>query len=122
MSNGSQQAPGSTSRDPWEAYTPPRIVTTGPKPAEVRMPLFYVDDVEYTAPRFISAPTAIRALRTIALRGPDAGIWEMVEECLSSEALEILTTCEHVSYEDAQHMLQQLGRLYYGQAQALGKG
>lgn len=113
-----------TTHDPiWDGYVPPRIDTTGPKPAQDRMPIFYVTteegEKEYTAPRRVSAPLAIRAIRMTALRGPEAGSWLMVEESLSEEAMEILTTCEHVLYEDAQRILTQLGRLYYGQAREM---
>lgn len=103
----------------WEGYTPPRIDTTGPKPDQDRMPIFYVTteegEKEYTAPRRVSARTAIRAIRTVALQGPEAATWLMLEESLSEEALKVLTDSEWVTYDQAQTVLQQLGRLYYGQ-------
>lgn len=119
-----------TATDPiWDGYVPPRIDTTGPKPDQDRMPIFYVtvptevegqtEEKVFTAPRRVSAPVALQALRMTAVRGPEAGTWLMVEESLSEEAMEVLTTCEHLTYEDAQKILTQLGRLYYGQAQAL---
>lgn len=122
-----------SAQDPWAGYTPPRIDTTGPKVDQERMPLFYLTvpdedspaegatrEVEHTAPRRVSAPAAIRALRTIATQGPDAGAWQMIEESLEPDTLKVLETCEHVSYEQAQTMLSQLGALYYGQVKALG--
>ena len=113
-----------TPQDPWADYVPPRINTTGQAPTQERMPLFYLEtgegEVEHTAPRRISAPAAIRAIQTIAQRGPEAGTWQMLEDSLEPDTLKVLTECEHVEYEVAQRMLQQLGRLYYGQAMELG--
>lgn len=112
----------------WNDYVPPRIDTTGPKPDQERMPIFYVTEldsdgqpgeVEYTAPRRVSAPVAIRAIREVALRGPEAGSWFMLENSLTPAALKVLTESEYVTYEDAQKVLRQLGRLYYGQLQEL---
>lgn len=107
----------------WDGYQPPRIDTTGPKPDQERMPIFYVTteegEVEHTAPRRVSAPVAIRAIREVALRGPEAAAWYALENSLKPESLKVLTESEYVSYEDAQKVLKQLGQLYYGQVMDL---
>lgn len=116
---GGGRAVGGADSDVWDGYTPPRIVTTDAPVDADRMPIFYVDDTEYTAPARVPAYVAVQAIKVGARQGPEAMTWHMVEKCLSAEAIEVLETSEHITYEDAQAIFTQLGRLYYGQAQAL---
>jgi hypothetical protein len=125
MSNKSKRGPQGNGRpdpagsDVWGDYDPPRIVTTDAPADTERMPIFYVDDAAHTAPARVPAYVAVQAIKIGARQGPEAMTWHMVEKCLAPESIEVLETSEHITYEDAQRIFTQLGRLYYGQAQAL---
>ena len=105
--------------DPWAGYTPFRYDPEAPELEEERMPLFYMGDKEYTAPRRVSAPTALKCLETAARQGVAAATYQVVIDAIVEEAFQVLTDAKMVPYEEAQAMISQLGKVYFGQSMEL---
>lgn len=105
--------------DPWAGYTPFRYQPDAPAVEEDRMALFYMGEKEYTAPRRVSAPTALRALENAATKGIPYATYRVVVDSIGEEAYAILTEAHQVPYEEAQEMITRLGRLYFGQVMEL---
>lgn len=105
--------------DPWAGYTPFRYQPDAPAVEQERMPLFYMGDTEYTAPKRVSAPTALQALQDAATKGIPYATYRVVVDSIGEEAYKLLTESPQVPYEEAQEMITRLGRLYFGQAMEL---
>lgn len=102
-------------------YSPFRIDTSAP-PLEdgPRVPLFYVDDREYTIPERIPARLSIMAIKIAATQGRDAAKWYLVENALTPEAISELTEGEasrRVTREQVRDLFTELGERYFGQAE-----
>lgn len=105
--------------DPWAGYTPYRYAADAPAVEEERMPLFYIGDTEYTAPKRVSVSAALRCLEKAATNGVAAGTYAVLLEALGAETFQVLTDAKQVPYEEAQDMITRLSRLYFGQAMEL---
>lgn len=105
--------------DPWAGYTPFRYQPDAPAVEDERMPLFYMGDTEYTAPRRVSAPVALQALENAALKGIPYATYRVVIDAIGEDAFKVLTDSHQVPYEEAQAMITQLGKVYFGQAMEL---
>lgn len=105
--------------DPWAGYTPFRYSPDAPALEEERMPLFYMGEKEYTAPKRVSAPVALKALQNAAERGIPYATYHVVLDSIGEEAFQVLTESRQVAYAEAQEMITRLGRLYFGQSMEL---
>lgn len=104
------------------AFEPIRIDTSQP-PVEVkRIPLFYIDDQEYSAPEQVPAHVAVAALEVVYERGASAAAYFMLEKAVGKETIDALTECPHVTYPQVQAIFQKVGQMYWGQVEdMLGK-
>lgn len=102
-----------------DGYVPFRIDTSQPPVETDRIPLFYIDDKEYTGPARVSVGTALKALEIAATQGITAGAWHCLIESIGRDAYEDLTACEHVTYEQAQALFSKISDMYFGQAMEL---
>lgn len=109
----------SQSTDPWAGYTPFRYDPEAPALEEERMPLFYMGEKEYTAPKRVSAPTALKALENAARKGVAYATYRVVIDAIGEDAFQVLTDSHQVPYEEAQDMITQLGKVYFGQSMGL---
>lgn len=107
------------STDPWSGYAPFRYQPDAPAVEVERMPLFYMGDTEYTAPKRVSAPVALKALENAALKGVAFATYQVVLDSIGEDAFKVLTESHQVPYEEAQEMITQLGKVYFGQAMGL---
>lgn len=105
--------------DPWANYTPFRYDPDAPAVEAERMALFYMGEKEYTAPKRVSAPVALKALQNAAEKGIPYATYQVVLDAIGEEAFGVLTDSHQVPYEEAQAMITQLGRVYFGQAMEL---
>lgn len=105
--------------DPWAGYAPFRYSPDAPAVEEERIPLFYMGEKEYTAPKRVSAPVALKAIQNAAVKGIPFATYRVVVDAIGEEAFQVLTDSHQVPYEEAQEMITRLGRLYFGQAMAL---
>lgn len=97
-------------------FEPVRIDTSEQPIAERdRVPIFYIDEVEYTAPRVASGSMAWRALELLAERGPGAAAHHMMIEALGDKAMTALKSCEQISIEENKRILGGLAAAYWGQ-------
>lgn len=100
-------------------YEPIRIDTSQPPVDAERMPLFYIDDQEYTAPVRVPANVAIEALEVTYRQGSAAAAYFMLEKAVGKDTIDALTSCPQVTYEQAHSLLQQVGQMYWGQLETL---
>lgn len=105
--------------DPWAGYTPFHYQPDAPAVELERMPLFYMGETEYTAPKRISAPVALQAIQNAAERGIPYATYHVIIDAIGEDAFKVLTDSHQVPYEEAQAMITQLGRIYFGQAMEL---
>lgn len=113
-STRNQEKSGST-----ESYVPFRIDTSQPPVETDRIPLFYIDDKEYTGPSRVSVATALKALEIAATKGITAGAWHCLIESIGQDAYDDLIACEHVTFEQAQGLMTKISDMYFGQAMEL---
>lgn len=98
------------------AYVPFRIDTSKPAVEAERIALFYIDDREYSGPARVSVGTAIKALEIAATQGVQAAAWHCLVSSIGQEAIDALTECEHVTFEQAQSLMTKISDMYFGQA------
>ncbi|HEU4754005.1 MAG TPA: hypothetical protein VFU47_12925 [Armatimonadota bacterium] len=96
-------------------FTPFRIDTSAPPVEAERVPVFYIDDTEYTIPAQVSAATAMQALEIAVTKGPTAAAWHMISEALGEEGIRALQECRHITHEQVRGLFAQIGRIYFGQ-------
>lgn len=103
-------------------YVPFRIDTSVPLVEAERLPLFYIDDTEYTGPKTVSGPTALKALQWLAEKGQQYAAYKVLIDCIGQEAYDTLTGCEQLTLEQVRSMVNKISDLYFGQAlEALGE-
>lgn len=117
--NGSASRPTPESSDFMDDYTPFRIDTSAPPIDHERIPIFYVDDVEYTIPKRVPAGVAMKALQLSAEQGRDVAAYFMVVDALGQDVVEMLQDSKHLELEDATALFSKLGRMYLGQMEAM---
>lgn len=115
----SQNGPGVTENPATDGYTPFRIDTSKPPVDAERIPLFYIDDREYTGPKQIPGGLALQALQVTVHQGRAAGAYFCMEEAIGKEAVDDLLNCKQLTYEQARDFLTQISAMYYGQAMEL---
>lgn len=105
--------------DPWSGYTPYRYDPDAPAVEGERVPLFYMGDKCYTAPKRIGVAAGLQAIENAALKGIPFATYQLVLDCIGPEAFQVLSEAKMVPYEEAQEMISRLGKLYFGQAMDL---
>lgn len=120
MSKGQRNRNGRSGQGttPTQGYVPLRIDTTGPKVEEERIPLFYIDDEEFTGPARISAATALKALEVAYENSvPAAAFWCLIE-AIGEDGYKALTerAAEYMEFEQAQDLMNKIKDMYFGQA------
>lgn len=71
-----------------------------------RVPLFYIDDVEYTIPDRVSANVALKYMRMVRVSGVDAASAWLLEEVLGDDAYTALMNYDGLTVTH----LEQIGR------------
>lgn len=102
-----------------DSYVPFRIDTSQPAVEADRIPLFYIDDKEYTGPARVSVGTALKALEIAATQGITAGAWHCLIESIGQDAYDDLIACEQVTFDQAQNLMTKISDMYFGQAMEL---
>lgn len=87
-------------------YQPPRIYTKQDddqvETAEVeQIPVFYIDDREYTVPADLPPAVGLRYLRNVRYLGPDAAMYDLLVEALTEgeAAYNALADCDEIDRE-----------------------
>ncbi len=100
-------------------FEPVRIETRSePVPVE-RVPLFYLDDVEYTVPTVIPRSVSFKVLKTLRASGEAAAGQHALELLLGEEGYEALTSSDDISDEQFEQIMQIAASLVFG---SQGKG
>jgi hypothetical protein len=95
-------------------YTPVRLSTNSEAPPEERVPLFYIDDVEYTAPKQFTASFALRYVNVVVNRGIDAGVAWLLENGLSPGGYQALLTHDQLEPEQLAVIVSHLQEMVAG--------
>ncbi len=96
-------------------FEPVRITTTDVEVEEAtRVPLFYIDDEEYTIPQTFSASIGLRYLRNINVDGRDYAIAQLMEEVLGEEGFEALSTCNYLTKTQIENITEYIVELALG--------
>jgi len=87
-----------------------------------RVPLFYIDDVEYSMPAKIPGNVALKYLRKIRTDGVEvAGAW-LLEEVIGTEAYEALMNYDGLTIEQLNQVIAIVERHALGSVEARGNG
>jgi len=90
--------------------------TAAPAPVE-KVPLFFIDDVEYGMPKKIRPNVSLKYLRMIREQGADvAGAW-LLEEVIGTEAYEALMNYNALEEEHLNRVMQIVEKHVLGQAE-----
>ncbi len=98
-------------------FTPVQLSTKAPVVEEERIPIFYVDDVEYTVPKKIPRSLSLKIMRTARLQGDLAASQELMEAVMGEDAYIALMNCESVTDEQLDQISQFINDLAMGQAE-----
>lgn len=108
MSNNNRnrsRRPRTRSRRP-EAYEPVRISTKPAegeesKPEPKRIPLFYIDGVEYSVPEALPPAIGLRYLRDVRDGGNvDFAVAQLLTEAMGEDAFDALADCDQVGHAE----------------------
>lgn len=89
--------------------------------ADERIPVFYLDGVEYTIPKRVNMSIGLRFIRDRAKYGSDVAIVNLMEEMLGQEAYEALLNYDGVTEEDFEQITMILSRAAMGKLEAQKK-
>lgn len=81
---------------------------------EERVPLFYIDDDEFTIPKKIKPNVAMRYLTDVRDRGPEVALAEVMTEILGEDAMDALAESEAVTDEQMQQIMGIVQKLLLG--------
>lgn len=81
------------------SYEPVRISTKDKVEEIERVPLFYIDDDEYTIPKKFAPNVGIQYLRDLNEDGRDFAVARLMKAALGSEAFDALADCESITKE-----------------------
>lgn len=101
------------------AFEPIRISTQGPSIEDKREPVFYIDDIEYTAPVQLSGGTLLEAVFIAVNAGRAAGATFLAQRALGSDAINALFACKYVTPAQARSLITQLGEQYMAEAMTI---
>lgn len=91
-------------------------------PTEERVPIFYIDDDEYTIPKFISKSYAMNVMDRAREVGMEIAVTEAMEELLGEEGYQALLKCPSISDEDWEKFQTIFRDLVFGPPEKQGKG
>ncbi|MGC5565343.1 hypothetical protein ACPYPG_21245 [Streptomyces sp. FR-108] len=91
-------------------------------PTEERVPIFYIDDDEYTIPKFISKSLSLNVLDRARDVGMEIAVTEAMEELLGEDGYKALLNCPSVSDEDWDAFQTIFRDLVFGKPEEQGKG
>ncbi|MFJ8935353.1 hypothetical protein ACIRL0_06490 [Streptomyces sp. NPDC102365] len=91
-------------------------------PTEERVPIFYVDDDEYTIPKFISRSFSLGVMERARDVGMEIAVTEAMEELLGDDGYKALLNCPSISDEDWDAFQTIFRDLVFGKPEEQGKG
>lgn len=104
------------SRPPWrrprrrprsaDDFTPVRISTSEPTEAVKQIPLFYIDDQEYTVPAKLPPALGLRYLRDVRDRGSDYATAELLIAALGEEGFDALSECDAIDADQMDSIIE----------------
>lgn len=109
-------------------FEPVVIDATGPSIEDERFTVFEIIEPgdapvrQYTAPRRISAGAALRAIHIAASRGDAAAEAWCARYALGDQGVNALYGCKHIIAEQANEIMGNLGKLFFGQAREQAAG
>lgn len=118
MSNKSRaQRPQPKKRKTAAGFEPIRINTTDERPEVKRVPLFYIDEEEYTIPEKFPASLGLRYLRNLNVDGRDYAVAQLMEEALGADGFEALSNCDSLTKEQMDQINELIIELAMGAAE-----
>lgn len=116
MSNKSRARGQQTTpkRKPADAFEPIRINSEDAQEEVKRVPLFYIDDEEYTIPERFGASIGLRYLRNINVDGRDYAIAQLLEEVLGADGFEALSNCDTLTQDQINKINEYIVELALG--------
>lgn len=103
-------------------YEPLRLSRDSDAPPEERAPIFYIDDVEYTAPVRFSAAFALRYVDVVTKRGLDAATAWLLANGLSVGGYEALMEYEELTPTQLGSVVEHLQKMVVGAMDSGPKG
>lgn len=98
-----------------------RIDSTGPQQRQKRVPLFYIDDRQYSIPEEVTAREAHQAMVMIADQGTTAASVWMMRQALGADGYRDLLACPQVDDPQMRHIEKVITELFLSAIRALGK-
>ena len=119
--------PGPGTADPLGMYQAPDVgydeyvalrFTKREGPEDIpQIPIFYIDDREYTAPERVPAAVSVRVLRMARTHGWQHALYYLIEQCIGEKELDDLAAAADM--EQIGIVLTQLRLMYFGQIEAM---
>ena len=78
---------------------------------EERVPLFYIDDTEYTVPKKVRPNVVIKYLNDVIDRGPEFALASAMDEVLGTDAMQALGDCESVTDEQMDQIMSLIEKM-----------
>jgi hypothetical protein len=91
-------------------------------PTEERVPIFYIDDDEYTIPKFISKSFSLGVMDRAREVGMEIAVTEAMEELLGEDGYQALLKCPSISDDDWTQFQTIFRDLVFGKPEEQGKG
>lgn len=99
----------------------PIRLTSAPAVDEDRVPLFYIDDAEYSIPRTIAKSVSLEYLRLARQHGEGIAAQRLLERLLGAEGYEALEQSDTVTDAQIEDICALAVRLAFGDAESEGK-
>lgn len=103
-----------------DGFEPIRL-SSAPAAAEVRVPLFYIDDVEYSIPRTVAKSVSLEYLRLARQHGEGIAAQRLLERLLGAEGYEALEQSDTVTDEQIEEICALAVRVTFGDVESGGK-
>lgn len=98
-------------------FEPIRINTQEAQEEVKRVPLFYIDEDEYTIPEKFPATVGLRYLRNINVDGRDYAVAQLMEEALGADGFEALSNCDSLTKKQMEEINSLIVELALGAAE-----